>query len=110
MRGQKGGFPSHERSHVHKYCLELLSKPHRGIAEILSSDHERQMAINRDYLRKVLENIIFLSRQGLPFRGNWVSSEDGGGAEVDSNFHQLHLLRAQDDPAILEIMQRKSCK
>ena len=31
---------------------------------------------NRAYLCKVLENIIFLARQGLPMRGNWVSPDD----------------------------------
>ena len=75
---------------------------------MLSSSHERQMATNRDYLCKVLENIIFLARQGLPFRGNWVSGE--GGCEADFTFHQLLLLRARDDPGILDIMKRKTHK
>ena len=54
--------------------------------------------------------LYFLARQGLSFRGTWVSSEsdqEGSGAEVNSNFHQLLLLRANDDPTILEYMQRK---
>ena len=59
----------------------------------------------------VLQNIIFLSRQGLPLRGNWVPSADGdGGCEFDSNFHQLMLLRGKDDPNILDVMKRKTCK
>ena len=77
---------------------------------MLSLSHETQMATNRDYLRKVLENIIFLARQGLPFRGNWASAEGGSGSEADSNFHQLLLLRAKDDPGILDIMKRKTHK
>ena len=58
------------------------------------------------------QNIIFLGRQGLAFRGSWVQSETevGGGSEVDSNFHQLMLLRAKDDPQILEVMSQKTCK
>ena len=43
-------------------------------------------------------------------RGNWVPEEAGGGCERDSNFHQLMLLHASDDPGILEIMQRKTWK
>ena len=45
-------------------------------------------------------------------RGNWVAAEDEGGCgcEQDSNFHQLLLLRARDDPAILDIMKRKTQK
>ena len=103
-------FASHERSNIHKYCVELLAKPPKYVAEILLSDICRQMAVNRNYLRKVLENVIFLARQGLPFRGNWVSDESGGGAGVDSNFYQLLLLRVKDDTGILEIMQCKTRK
>ena len=49
------------------------------------------------YLSKALENVVFLSREGLPFRGNWVPADKEGeaGAEVNSNFHQLLLLRAK---------------
>ena len=37
-------------------------------------------------------------------------TEVGGGSEVDSNFHQLMLLRAKDDPQILEVMSQKTRK
>ena len=77
---------------------------------MLSSEHAEQKAVNRSYLLKVLQNIVYLARQGLPMRGNWVLEEGGGGCERDSNFHQLMLLRASDDPGILEIMQRKTRK
>ena len=33
-------------------------------------------------------------------RGNWVSFEGGIGCEEDSNFHQLMLLRANDDETV----------
>ena len=103
---KRGGFASYEHSNIHKYCVDLLAKPPQNVADMLS-DICRQMAVNRNSLRKVLENVIFLAQQGLPFRGNWVSDESGGGAEVDSNFYQL-LLHAKDDPGILEIMQREA--
>ena len=63
-------------------------------------------SINRAYLAKILQNIIFLARQGLPMRGNWVDDETFGGCERDSNFHQLLLLRA----TIFDIMKRKTNK
>ena len=43
-------------------------------------------------------------------RGNWVNDEAFGGCERDSNFHQLLLLRANDDPTIMDIMKRKTNK
>ena len=101
----------------------VICKPQKSVAELLSSEHEKQKAVNRAYHRKVLENLIFLSRQGLPLRGNWdlgasgapvsipaVADETGSGAEVQSNFHQLLLLRGKDDPNIIDIMQRKTRK
>jgi len=56
------------------------------------------------------ESVVYLARQGLAFRGRWVSSEsenEGTGTELNSNFYQLLLLRSKDDPAILEFMERK---
>ena len=44
--------------------------------------------VNRSYL------------QGLPMRGNSVSVEGRIGCEEDSNFHQLMLLRANDDEIV----------
>ena len=108
---KRGGFSTHERSQVHQYCLEVICKPQKSVAELISSEHEKQKAVNRAYLRKVLENLIFLSRQGLPLRGNWESTDEtGSGAEVQSNFHQLLLLRGKDDPNIIDIMQQKPRK
>ena len=39
-----------------------------------------------------------------------MSVEGGIGCEEDSNFHQLMLLRANDDETILNIMRQKMCK
>ena len=43
---------------------------------------------------KILENIVFLGKQGLAFRAD---SDDKTG-----NFYQIVLLRAKDDPALLK--------
>ena len=111
--GKNGGFSSHEHSNVHKYSTDIVSKSLGDVGELLSSELQKEKAKNRAYLTKVLENIIFLARQGLAFRGSWVSSEsenEGAGTELNSNFHQLLLLRSKDDPTILEFMQRKKHK
>lgn len=50
---------------------------------------------------------LFLARQSLPLRGDWHSDE---GAENDSNFVQLLKLRCEDDPSIVEWLQRKKFK
>ena len=83
--------------------MGILAPSHCGIAKMISTEHEQQKAVNRANLRKVLQNVVFLGKQGLPFRSNWVPAEKKGkvGAEVDSNFHQLLLIGAQDDQSIL---------
>ena len=63
-------FAVHARSQVHKYSVEATMKTHKDIGELLLSQHEKEKEVNCAYLRKVLENIIFLARQGLPIRGN----------------------------------------
>ena len=82
-RDKRGGVVNHECSQIHKYCVDLAMKSHKDVGELISSEHEKQKEINHAYLHKVLENIIFLARQGLPMTGNWVSPDDleGGGLE-----------------------------
>ena len=55
----------------------------------------------------LLSNVRYLARQSLPLRGNW---DESSKAEENFNFHQLIKLRSQQDPAILEWLQRKSNK
>jgi len=96
---------------MHKWAADLVMNKYKDIGELHAAQNHDLRAINRAYLQKVLQNVIFLSRQGLPLRGNWITSEDGnGGCERDSNFHQLLLLRANDDSNILDIMKRKTNK
>ena len=63
-----------------------------NIAICLSNEHQHEQLENRQCFLKILSNIQFLARQGLPLRGH--------GSEIDSNFIQLLKLRAQDDPRI----------
>ena len=55
-------------------------------------------------LIKILSNIRYLARQSQVYRGSW-DEEDG--AEVNSNFYQLLMLRAEEDPEVLEWIQTK---
>ena len=79
-----------------------LPKETGNVGERLSSEHELQKAENRSVLEKILENIRFLARQGLPLRGH--------GTGADSNFMQLLCLRALDSPTILAWLEKKADK
>jgi len=47
-----------------------LPKITRDVGEMLSSEHAKEKCDNTEYLLKILENIRFLGRQGLPLRGD----------------------------------------
>ena len=67
--------------------INLVMKKYTDISEDYAAGSNNQKAINRAYLQKVLQNVIFLARQGVPFRGNWIPSEDGSGScEKESKF------------------------
>ena len=55
---------------------------------------------------KISHNIS-LARQSLPFRGSWNHEY---GSEQNSNFHQMLLVRAEEDPEILQWLKRKQNK
>ena len=109
-RDKKFGLPSHEQSHFHIHCTGILALSHHDIANMMSTENEKQKAVNHVYLKKVLQNVVFLASQGLPFRGDWVPGEKEreAGAEMNSNFHQLLLLRAQGDQNILKVTRQKT--
>ena len=60
---------------------------------------------NRKMLLKILQNIRYLARQALPLRGNWSQDEK---CEINSNFHQLLLLRSEDDQALTTWLEKKT--
>ena len=98
----KGGFCLQEWLDFHRHSQSILAQSHRDIAEMMPNDHETQKAVSHAYLRKVLQNVVLLARQGLPFRCNWVPADKEGkaGIEMSSNFHHLLHLRTQEDQNI----------
>ena len=88
-------FNNHETSACHKEAvLRTITLPAttQDNGECLSKEHQREKMERQQCLLKILSNIRFLARQGLPLRGH--------GSGTDSNFIQLLKLRAQDDQRI----------
>lgn len=81
------GFQKHEMSQAHKeatirYVKSSSNQP--DVVDMVSSEAEKQRFKNRQMLLKILTNIRFLARQGLPLRGSWNKEYN---IEIDSNFH-----------------------
>ena len=92
------GLQAHKRYAHH----DTSTDANIGIGESLSQTHAKEKKQNRQYLLKVLQNVRFIARQGLPLQGD--------GIEENSNFIQLLKLRAEDDSRILDYMSKKTDK
>ena len=94
-------FKKHQESECHREAIQaMLSPPKHTIGELISKEHKKEQEMNRNMFIRILQNIRYLARQGLPFRGK---NED-----TDSNF--IQLLRSSDSPEIIEWMRKKSNK
>ena len=76
------------KPHLAAHHHEIVVPQCRDVGEMLDSNLEKSRKEERQYLKIVMENTQFLSRQGLAFRG----SDD-----LNDNFTQLLLLRANDN-------------
>ena len=84
-------FREHQTTACHLLAIDsivTLPKTCTDIGSSLSDVYKKEVANNWQILRKILENVQFLARQGIAFQGD---------TDEDSNFFQLFKLRANDD-------------
>ena len=97
-------FKKHEASQCHEEtneAINLLPKQVSDIGEMLSKKHSDQKAANKEVFLRILQNLRFLTRQGLALRGTH-------GEEVYSNFMQLFYLRGEDCLLIESWLSKKT--
>ena len=95
-------FRGHEKSDCHKEAVQkmvTLQSEVADVGELLSKEHAVEKSKNRAYLLTILENVRYLARQNIPFRGH---------DEKNSNFDQLLLLRSSENDKILEWLEKKN--
>ena len=81
-------FRKHEASECHHAAVQAIGVlPTKDVGEFLCDEHKKEKAENCTMLLKIISNIRFLCRQGIPLRGH------GDGS--DSNFMQT--LRFQSE-------------
>ena len=97
-------FNRHLKSDCHREAVEIHELPKKtgDVGEKLSTEHKKEKELNREMLRRILQNVRYLACQGLPFRGH----DDG----ANSNFIQLLHLRSFDCPGVLTWMEKKTNK
>ena len=102
------GFLKHECSDPHKEATErLITVPatSEDIGEMIDKNLSKNKENNRKMLLKILRNIRYLARQSLPLRENWSKEEK---CEINSNFHQLLVLRSDDDNGLVSWLEKKT--
>ena len=62
-------FRKHETSKFHIEAVQAIAKLQRNVDEMLSQVHSNQKKMNGHMLLTILQNVRFLSRQGLALRG-----------------------------------------
>lgn len=90
----------HAKSNIHKHSMisweSYKSVVSTGsVAAQLSCGHMKLVKENREYMEKIYAITLFLSKQGLAFRGH----DEGSDSEKNGNFQQLCQLISSIDPS-----------
>ena len=104
-KNAKAAFNKHEVSKIHLECtqvIKVIPQSHKNCGDLLSEAYCKEKIVNRCMFAKILTNMHFLARQGLPIRGD--------GDENESNFIQLLKLRGRDDSRVYDWLKRKTNK
>ena len=97
-------FKEHEASQCHKTSVDYevnIPKSCRNIYKLTSEQAKTKLKSNRRCLLKIKECLQYLCRQGQAIQG---------GTDDESNFVQLLKLRAKDDSALFEWIQKTDNK
>ena len=91
-------FRKHETSKFHIEAVQAITKPQHNVDEMLSQVHSNQKKLNGRMLMIIMQNVRFLSRQGLALTGH---------GDDESNFTQLLKFRSVDQTDICDWLAKK---
>ena len=97
----KKGFNQHEKSAVHRSAVNRFVEVPSSTDDIVGTVTKNLLEIQQKNflaLMKILSSIRYLTSQRLPLRSH---------NDSESNFRQLLLLRAEDNPNFQEWLHKK---
>lgn len=95
-------FKSHEKSEFHKSAMQqLINYNGPSISQTFSKAMAKELIENRKALSSIFTSILFLSRQGLAFRGH---------EDKNSNLYQLLKTRCEEIPELKNWLNRDGRK
>jgi hypothetical protein len=66
---------SHKRANDSYINAVRNLKDNTDVLKLIDNEHKKQALENRNYLKEIIRSIIFLAKQGLPFRGHRENDE-----------------------------------
>ncbi|XP_022168058.1 zinc finger MYM-type protein 1-like [Myzus persicae] len=101
-------FPKHEQSVPHKESITKIAgyneaKKSGSIINKVNTQYNQEVAENREYLKCVLETLLFCARQGIAIRGHRENEE----SQNKGNFQELLNLRSRDNDIIRRYFTEK---
>lgn len=100
-------FKSHEQSDFHRANFVSVSNRKKpSVIQHLSNEKLRTMKEARLALAKIFHTILFIGREGLPFRGTYNVSDHS----ENSKFMRILKMRAEDVPELKSWLQRSGYK
>jgi hypothetical protein len=103
------GFRDHEATNSHK-TSEIMYLNRTNIENSVGSSCVSQLNSNfeknREYLLKVIETVVYLGKQGLPFKGH----REDAMSNNRGNFLELIQLRSLDSQILAERCDNLTCK
>ena len=96
-------FRAHQNSSAHKSAVltwkvakRTRNNPETNVVCLVNHQRKKEIDENREYLKNIIETLIFIGRQGISLRGHRENSESLN----KGNFLELLQLRANDNELI----------
>jgi len=115
LLGKDGDLEVHSKNHYHVACVEVAdnfmttyNNPKKEVINFINTERKKQVEENRNRLKPIVESIIFLGRQNIPFRGhrdhgNFFENDLEKNSIVNKgNFRELLHYRINSGDSILE--------
>lgn len=115
LLGKDGDLEVHSRNHYHVTCVQIsdsflttFNNPKKEVINLINTERMKQVEENRNRLKPIVESIIFLGRQNIPFRGhrdhgNFFENDVEKNSIVNKgNFRELLHYRINSGDSILE--------
>ena len=103
-------FRTHQSSVAHKNSIlawkvgkQMQNNPEGNVVSLINLQHKKVIDKNRQYLKNIVETLIFIGRQGISLRGHRENDESLN----KGNFLELLMFQAKNNPLINRFFANK---